>query len=59
MTLIAYIFRKLESAKGVVRQMSKKSPLRRPYNKRHGKRSETLSKSEGEYLYHNDCWIHN
>ena len=54
MTLIAYVFRKLESAKGVIRQMSKKSPLRRPYNKRHGKRSETLSKSEGEYLYHND-----
>ena len=46
-------FRKLRSPKDVVRQMSKKHSLRRPFNKGHGKRSQTLLKSEGQHLYQN------
>ena len=37
MTLIAYVFWKLPTAKDVVRQMSKKSYLERPFHKQHGK----------------------
>ena len=32
--------------------MSKESRFRRPFNKSHGKRVETLLKSEGQHLYH-------
>ena len=53
MILIAYVFRKLDPAKDMVRKMSKKSRFRRPFNNRHGKRSQTLLKSEGQKLYHN------
>ena len=51
MTLIAYVFQKLQTVKDVVRQMSKKSRFRRPFNKRHGKRSQTLLKSKRQHLY--------
>ena len=51
MILIAYAFPKLRTAKKVVRQMSKKSRFRRPFDK-HGKRSQTLLKSERQHLYH-------
>ena len=53
MTLIAYVFRKLQTAKCVVRLITKKSRFRRPFNKQHGKRSQTLLKSEGQHLYRN------
>ena len=52
MTIIAYLFLKLQTVKDIVRQMSKKSPFIRPFHKRHGKRSQTLLKSEGQHLYH-------
>ena len=39
MTLIADLFPKVQTAKDVVRQMSKKLCFRRPFNQRHGKRS--------------------
>ena len=45
MTRIAYVFRKLHTAKDVVRQKPKKFRFRRPFNKRHGKRSQALLKS--------------
>ena len=50
MTHIAYVFPKLKTAKGVVRQISKKFPFIRPYDKQHGKRSKTLLKSAREDL---------
>ena len=33
MTLIAYIFRKLQTSKDVIRSVSKKSPFRRPLDR--------------------------
>ena len=51
-TLIADIFPTLKTAKDVVRQMSKKFPFRRPFEKWHGKKPQTLLKSEGQHIYH-------
>ena len=51
MTLIDYVFPMLQSAKDLVRQVSKKLQSRRRFNKWHGKRSEKLMKSEGQHLY--------
>ena len=45
MTLIAYIFPKLPTTKDVLRSMSKRSRLRGPLDRRHGKRLETLIQS--------------
>ena len=45
MTLKDYVFRKLLSVKYVVMQMSKKSRFRRPCDKQHNKRDQTLLKS--------------
>ena len=45
MTRIAYVCRKLHTAENVVRQKPKKFRFRRPFNKQHGKRSQTLLKS--------------
>ena len=42
MTIIAYLFPKLQNAKNVVRQMYKKSLFRRPFDKQYGKQSQTL-----------------
>ena len=55
MTLIAYLFLRLPHAKNVVRYMSKKSRLRLPFQKEHGKRVSTLFKSERECLRHIYC----
>ena len=52
MTLRAYVFPKLQTEKDVVREMSKKTRFRRPFNKLHGKRSQTLLKSARQHLYH-------
>ena len=52
MTLVADVFPKLETAKNVGRQMSKKSRFRRPFNKQHDKQSQTLLKSERQHLCH-------
>ena len=51
MTLIAYAFPKLQTAKNVVRQMSMGSRFGRPFIKRHGKWSKTLLKSARQQLY--------
>ena len=45
MTLIAYVFPTLETAKDLLKQMSKKPRFWRNFGKRHGKRSLTLLKS--------------
>ena len=57
MTLIGYVFWNLQTAKDVVRWMCKKYGFRRPFNKRHDKRSQTLSKTEGQHLYHHYSWL--
>ena len=40
-TLIAYVFLKLPTTKEVLCYMSKRSHLREPFDRRHGKRAET------------------
>ena len=52
MTLIADVFLNLRTPKYVVREMFKKSCFRGPFDKWHGKRAETLLKSEGQHLYY-------
>ena len=51
-TLIAYWFLRLQPAKNMVRYMCKKSRLRLPFQKEHGKRVSTLFKFERQHLYH-------
>ena len=46
------VFPKLQTQKNVFRWMSKKSGLRGPFEKQHGKRTETLLKSERQHLHH-------
>ena len=36
----------------VLRQISKKSRIRRPFDKQHGKRAQALWKSASQHLYH-------
>ena len=55
MNVIAYVLTKIRTKKNVVRQMSKDSCFRRPYDKQHGKRSKTLLKSAREYVCY-ICW---
>ena len=52
MTLIAYIFRKLQNVKDMVWEMSKKSRFRKPYDKQDDKRAQTLLKSQQKHVYH-------
>ena len=52
MTLIADIFPKLRTPKNVVKQLSKKSRVRGPFDKQHGKGDQTRLKSERHQLYH-------
>ena len=42
MTVIAYVFPKLPTTKNVLRQMSKSSRFREPFDRRHGKWAEAL-----------------
>ena len=52
MTLIADLFAKLRTPKNVVRYMSKKSHLKGPLDRQHGKLVQTLLRSESHYRYH-------
>ena len=52
MTLIADVYPKLRVPKNMVRSMSKKSGLRGPFKKQHGKRAQTLLKSKQQHIYH-------
>ena len=51
MTLIADLFPKLRTPKNVVRYMSKKSRFKVPFNRQHGKRIQTLLRSEPQHRY--------
>ena len=50
-TLIVYVFRKLRTAKGDVRQMSKKPRFTTPFHSQYFKRCQTLLKSLGYHFY--------
>ena len=52
MSFIADLFAKLRTPKNVVRYMSKKSRFQGPFDKQHGKRVQTLLRSESKYRYH-------
>ena len=52
MTLIADLFPKLCNTKNVVRYLSKKSNLKGPLEGQHGKRIQTLLRSERQQRYH-------
>ena len=52
MILIAYVLTTLRTPKDIVRQMSKKSLFRRPYEMQDGKRTQTLFKSAQQHLYY-------
>ena len=47
MILKADVFPKLQTMNDMVRQIYKKYRFRRPFKKRNGKQSQTLSKSQG------------
>ena len=50
MILIVKILPKLETAKDVVRSMSKKSDFRTPFNSQHAKASQTSLKSTAPHF---------
>ena len=52
MTFIADLIPKLRTPKDVVRYLSKKSRFRGTFDRQHGKRVETLLRSELKYRYH-------
>ena len=52
MTFIADLFPKLRTPKNVVRYMSKKSLFKRPFDRQHGKRVQTLLRSDPQDRYY-------
>ena len=52
MTFIADLFAKLRTTKNVVRYFSKKSRFKGLFNRQHGKRVQTLLRSEPQHRYH-------
>ena len=52
MTLIADLFPKLRNPENVVRYMSKKSRFKGAFDRQHGKRVQTLLRSERQHRYH-------
>ena len=52
MTLIAYIFRKLRTAKNVVRKKSKNSGFRIPFDSQHVKKSQKLLRPAWQHFSH-------
>ena len=51
LTLIAALLAKLRTARNVVKEKSKKSRFRGPFEKQHAKGDQTLLKCEPDYLY--------
>ena len=51
MTLRAYVFPKLKTAKDVVRKVSEKPGSRLPFNSQHGKEPQTLLKSARPHFF--------
>ena len=52
MTLIADSFPKLRTPENVARYMLKKSRFKGPFDRQHGKRIQTLLRSEQQHCYH-------
>ena len=52
MTLIADLFPKSRTPENVIRDMSKKSRFKGPFDRQHGKRVQTLLQSERQHRYH-------
>ena len=52
MTLRADLFPKLRTPESVVRYMSKKFCFKVPFDRKHGKRVQTLLRSEPQHRYH-------
>ena len=52
MTFIADLFAKLRTAKNVDRYLSKKSRFKGLFDRQHGKRVQTLLRSEPQHRYH-------
>ena len=52
MTLIADLFPKLGTPENVVRYMAKKSRFKGPFDRQHGKRVQTLLRSERQHRSH-------
>ena len=52
MTFIVHLFPKLRTAKNVVRYLSKKSRFKGPFDRQHGKRVQTLLRSEPQHRHH-------
>ena len=52
MTFIADLLPKLRTAKNVVRYLSKMSRFKGPFDRQHGKRVQTLLRSEPQHCYH-------
>ena len=52
MTLLANLFPKLRTPEKGVRYMSKKSRFKGPFEWQHGKRVQTLLRSERQHAYH-------
>ena len=52
MSFIADLFAKLRTPKNVVRYMSKKSRFKGRFERQHGKRVQTLLRSEPQHGYH-------
>ena len=52
MTLIADFFSKLRTPENMARYTSKKSRFKGPIDRQHGKRVQTLLRSEQHHCYH-------
>ena len=52
MAFIADLFPKLRTPKNLVRYISKKSRFKGPFDRQHGKRVQTLLRSEPQHRYH-------
>ena len=52
MTLIADFFPKLRIPENVARYMFKKYRFKGPFDRKHGKRNQTLLRSEQQHCYH-------
>ena len=51
MTLLADLFPKLRTSEKGIRYMSKKSRFKGPFDRQHGKRVQTLLRSERQHSY--------
>ena len=52
MTLIADLFPQLRTLKNVLKYMSKESCFKGPFDRQHGKRVQTLLRSEPQHRHH-------